>query len=69
MVAQGDGCCSKEGPKEADGTPWGVLVRSTNGGEPETEAGKGPPRGRPDITGTSARPASDGRAEADEEPP
>ena len=29
---------AKEG---TGGTPWGVLVRSTNGGEPKIEEGKG----------------------------
>ena len=43
VVAQGGGRSSKEGPTEAEGTPWGVLVRSTKGGEPKIDASNGPP--------------------------
>ena len=39
VVAHGDARSSKGGPEGTGGTPWRVLVRPTNGGEPKIDEG------------------------------
>ena len=53
LVAHGDGRSGNGGPAGPRGTPWGVLVRSTNVGDPKINEGKCPPLGGPEVTGTS----------------
>ena len=45
VLAKGDKRDGNAAPMGARSTPWGVLVRSTNAGEPKIERGKGIPLG------------------------